>query len=286
MQKQNSEIEITRFDPMNHHIPFNRSNCRATLLKAINLIRAAQPGEAKSALYQVYRYDKIPGPFRRAHRILLGIIERLEAEAYLAEAIPADYQKLDRSLLPDPAAHDHVVILEDESQCDDDGNPRPGFRGGLILVGPTGSGKTRSGFERLKRLVRTDETRFTYVSAPRLKRTLADAAKAGKVAQVIDELLCPTCDCNHVLFIDDLSQASFTPSFAENLFELINRVTTDRHRLIVTVQIKGEPLVRKWVSEHRELRDTAEAILRRLRDYCRPVEFKCPTKPKGPAARA
>ena len=127
------------------------------------------------------------------------------------------------------------------------------------------------------------ELRFKYVSAPVLKRELAEAARAGKSHDLIETLLGD--DTSMILFIDDLSQARFTGSFAENLFELVNRIYSERRLLVVTVQTSGAELVRKWCADDRDLTDTAQAIERRLREYCIPLRFTA-TKPSINGATA
>ena len=44
--------------------------------------------------------------------------------------------------------------------------------------------------------------------------------------------------------------------------------------LIITTQIAGEELTDKLSFNHPELRSTAEAIVRRIRDYCVAVDFE------------
>jgi len=153
------------------------------------------------------------------------------------------------------------------------------FRGGLLLHGPSGSGKTRAACELLtKELGQDPYLRFKYVSALVLKKRLADAARGGNSHLILEELL---DESGSVLFIDDLSQAKFTPTFAENLFELIDRVHRERRPLIVTVQSNGADLVRKWSAADKDLIDSAQAIARRLREYCVAVKFPAVGHPRA-----
>lgn len=201
--------------------------------------------------------------------ILRRLAARHEADAFLRSTVPAAFHEdgFAPELYPNPAtlaavvAHGLPVNVEERSD----------FRGGVLLHGATGSGKTRAAFALLAGQVRDDpDLRFKYVSAPVLKRRLADAARGGKSHVILEELL---DDPGQVLFIDDLSQARFTPAFAENLFELLDRIHREQRPLVVTVQTSGAELVEKWVADDRALMDTAQAIARRLREYCTPFHF-------------
>jgi len=206
------------------------------------------------------------------------IRQAAEVDQFLRSEIPPLFRLHDPILFPNPTALSVVDGLELECRCDKDGNEQADYRGGVMLFGPTGSGKTRAAFRMLERWIRDDGwlLRFKYLSGPLLKRKLADAAKAGKAHELIEQILDSSDD---VIFIDDLSQARFTASFAENLFELIDRIHRERIPLVVTVQTTGADLIRKWCADDRALTDTAEAIARRLRDYCVKVRFPKPARP-------
>ncbi len=204
--------------------------------------------------------------------------ERSIVEAFLASNIPAAFQAptFAPDLYPNREALKQVLAMG--IPVEGEGQPAD-FRGGLLLHGPTGSGKTRAAFSLLTNELRQDpDLRFKYVSAPDLKRRLADAARGGKSHLILEELLEET-SC--ILFIDDLSQARFTPAFAENLFELIDRVHRERRPLIVTVQTNGADLVRKWCADDKDLIDSAQAIARRLREYCVAVKFPAVGHPRA-----
>lgn len=201
-----------------------------------------------------------------------GILERLaarsQADAFLRCTVPRVFHHDGFEAARYPNTETLAAVVAHGLPVNEG---RSDFQGGILLHGATGSGKTRAAFALLAAQVRDDpDLRFKYVSAPVLKRRLADAARGGKSHVILEELL---DDPGQVLFIDDLSQARFTPAFAENLFELVDRIHREQRPLVVTVQTSGAELVEKWVADDRALMDTALAIARRLREYCTPFHF-------------
>jgi len=77
------------------------------------------------------------------------------------------------------------------------------------------------------------------------------------------------------LFIDDLHQVKFTPRYAEELFKLIDNRYRDGMGVLATCQVPGEALVKKLTGDNKQLEETARAIVRRIRDMCRAVDFDC-----------
>lgn len=200
-------------------------------------------------------------------------------DLFLSAEIPPAFraQAFRPELYPNPKSLELALSMPAPSMLAEDGEPVANYRGGILGHGPTGGGKTRAMLSMLSQWVRNDPgLRFKYASGPVLKRKLADAARAGKSHQVIEELL---EDEDSVLFIDDLSQSRFTASFAENLFELIDRIHREQRLLVVTVQTTSRELVRKWCADDKELTDTAQAIARRLREYCVPIHFPNTSRP-------
>jgi hypothetical protein len=198
-------------------------------------------------------------------------INEKAALALLAPVIPLDFRVFDASLYPCPESLALALATPLTGAHDDDGHDLPGYKGGILAWGESGSGKTRAMFEVARfRIKETPHYRLKYCSAPALKRRLADAARAGQSQGVFDDLF---ADEDAILFIDDLSQPRLSAAFAGDLFEIIDRICREHRRLLVTVQSAGTDLVRKWCSDDPSLVGTAQAIARRLRDYCTPIHF-------------
>jgi hypothetical protein len=269
---------------MNGDLEFQRLAMVTEIAKAKAHFDAGRTEAAEKALLWPKHRTLIEAQFPelwaewiRLHRL----IRSDRADDYLRDNIPWEFRTLDPGAYPSPEAL-AIALAFEPGPHDENGHELPGFKNGLLFHGPTGAGKTRAAFAVLSARVRSDypERPFRYVSAPVLKRQLADAARGGRSHAVLEELL---GDQDATLFIDDLSQARFTAAFAENLFELVDRIHREHVDVIVTVQTSGAELVRKWCADDRDLMDTAQAIARRLREYCFAVRFTLPKQVKSSA---
>jgi DNA replication protein DnaC len=84
----------------------------------------------------------------------------------------------------------------------------------------------------------------------------------SKAAGFIEELI--RVD---VLMLDDLDKAKFTERTEAELFEVIDARTAHGRPILASLNAAGDALA-AMLPEHRGL-----PIVRRLRDYCRNVEF-------------
>jgi len=123
-------------------------------------------------------------------------------------------------------------------------------RRGLLIVGRSGSGKTRAVWQLLRRLT---EDSITWYFATALEVMEGLPAEAYKTK---------------VLVIDDLGNDPLTMTKEVTLLKVIRQRVDWHQPLIVTTQFKGEELSSRF-SE----RATAQAIVRRLREFCDPINI-------------
>jgi DNA replication protein DnaC len=188
------------------------------------------------------------------------------------DAIPLEFQKpIDFNKLPNKSAFNRVMeYLDDVIEGGDELYPP-----GLVAFGGTGTGKTRAIFHMIKEAVKRSRGNPSDI---RIKRAcdLADEIRSlslhdpGELREDMQEMA-----KTEWLFIDDLHQVKFTPRYAEELFKLIDNRYRDGMGVLVTCQVPGEALVKKLTGDNKRLEETARAIVRRIRDMCRAVDFDC-----------
>ncbi len=241
-----------------------------------DLQKGAQNGVAATVLQSHWRQK------------IQTLMDREEDE--IMHKIPRLYRDNNPRLMPDPQAHTAVLQWQSHVEKEPDyklGNPR-----GLICYGPTGCGKTRAIFDLMARmsLMQLDDFGFSAISATefsalirelapcnprrlaRILRLLSGRERSDDLAREDDEDVKRFFGLS-ALFIDDLSQAKFTPRYAEELLSVIEARTADENAVFVTCQMTGDRLLHKLAGDNPDLRETAEAIIRRLRDFCDPIGF-------------
>ena len=134
---------------------------------------------------------------------------------------------------------------------------------GLLLVGPTGVGKTRMVYLLLQRLlfgerrrVRTfDGLAFDHECVRRFRDEGDGEEWADGLAHV------------DVVFFDDIGKGCFTPRVEAEMFGLIERRAANGLPIIATTNMTGADLAAK-VTE-----DRGAPLIRRLREFCKCVTF-------------
>lgn len=176
----------------------------------------------------------------------------------ICDVVPRAFRKvIDRAQLCSPEAYDAVMAFEPANK---NGH-------GLLCYGPSGRGKTRSVFDCLLcwSMCFEDYVPFEYVEAVDLKAK----ASQSRGASVIDGILNA-----QVVFIDDLDKATLTQPYQEQLFKLVNYRTSNLLPLIITCQC-GERgrLIEKLTGGNAKFDEAAEAIVRRISEFCARVNF-------------
>ena len=142
----------------------------------------------------------------------------------------------------------------------------------VIIVGPTGSGKTYLSCALAHRACREGMTAF-YLRTPKLYYTLAMARADGSYARVLSKLARTS-----VLILDDLGLAALTDSERGDLLEVIE----DRHGSASTI-ITSQLPVEHW---HEVIGDPtiADALLDRLVHNAHKINLKGESMRKRKAA--
>ena len=227
-----------------------------------------------------------------------GLDELRKLEMLWRCRAPSSYRRFDLSRHPDPAAHAESLRLWREINVrDTDAQPD---KMGLILCGGSGAGKTFSAYEIIQQVVCANFDGCGYLPATHAAVDLARVLRTDsygtdrEVAAAFRLLREDPTDEDHDrmdggyilgveavhwwtiegLFLDDLHMARGSKRWLEELYALVETLMQDRRPLLVTSQVSGNRLIELMTGRDADLRETAEAIVRRLRDYCAAVEFR------------
>ena len=199
-----------------------------------------------------------------------------QSRTYMYERVPEIYRQTDPQKLPNRAAYDRLMAMDMHAR-------------GVVAFGPTGSGKTRAVYDKLMAdhyvpARSEDGPCFYAVNAVDLSERvriqsfkepdrLAAYLRALRSESEDEELDDSTLPYAELLFIDDLHVAKFTPRYAEELYRIVEHRTRAGRPLLITCQMVGDKLVEKLAGDNPAMRETAEAIVRRIREFCEPVNF-------------
>jgi DNA replication protein DnaC len=135
---------------------------------------------------------------------------------------------------------------------------------GLLVVGPTRRGKTRSVWKLLERL-HVDERRKIIAFTP-MDLKLA-VMSAWQDVEAAEDFLSDVHDA-HVLFFDDLDTVKFTEAVEETIYEAFEFRPTHEKPVIATVNRTGRELAARMNANGRGAK-----IVERMREYCQVVNF-------------
>jgi len=157
---------------------------------------------------------------------------------------PELYRQTDMKRLPYPTAATKAI----------DWLYREGAPPGLLLHGPTGSGKTRTAFIVLRKLYDEGKAVRVYM-AGEFGPAVGQAFRDGHGAKWLEAI--STCP---ILLIDDLGKSKLTERAATTLFTTIENRHARNKATIITTQYLGGMLADRFGAS------TGAAILRRLRE--------------------
>lgn len=133
---------------------------------------------------------------------------------------------------------------------------------GLILMGPTGNGKSRSLYEILKREFRNGrEVRAMDHSSALKYASMFSVSAADAWEWVQDKSEC------ELLAMDDLFKSKLTESFEQAVFTIISTRMEWHRPFILTTQDIPRTMVARMTL------DRGPALERRLKEFCDTVSF-------------
>jgi len=172
-----------------------------------------------------------------------------DAKQRLIENIPMSFRTTVRNLLPKPERLDAALRWNYGSK-------------GLLLYGPTGVGKSRIAWEVAKREVLAGRT-IKCVNAFCLTRYPSLFMSGDGAAVAFSDELVKT----DILILDDVFKAKPTERVEELLFSVIDERGAWDRPCLITLNDTGDSLVSRLSS------DRGPALIRRLREYCIPIQF-------------
>lgn len=181
-------------------------------------------------------------------------------QQFMRDCIPPLFRAaIQRDKLPDHHAFDEVMDWTPYTER----QPR-----NLIAYGPKGTGKTRAVYAAIRGLVERDIVGPQSVCAVHAC-DLADAFRANALGNP-SGLLCQSTGGRvtpkraSVLFVDDVSQVSFTTRLAEDFMALVDHRYRECLCTVITSQTAGPELARKLSRGDADMLPTVEAVLRRI----------------------
>lgn len=138
---------------------------------------------------------------------------------------------------------------------------------GLILVGRSGTGKTRCAWQLIHRLTVQEGRKVLYFDG--LKWGL-EVSSAFSEPQTTESWLAPVCNVE-ILFIDDLFKAKFTEAQEQGICTVFERRTAYLKPIIATTNTTGEMLLARMTEQGRAER--GEPLIRRMREFCQIIQF-------------
>lgn len=195
--------------------------------------------------------------------------------------IPAIYRAAAVARARDPAAFRQVMDYAPDSDAD-----QPP---GIVAFGSTGTGKSCALYARLVSDFLVYDMALTHISAVHLADLVRELSvhHYGRLATILKFLRggFPTDEedggdlarryyGHDGLLIDDIHVPKLTPTYAQALYSIIEARTAEESPLYISCQMTGDDLLRKLAGDDPDLRPTAEAIVRRIADFCHPVEFR------------
>ncbi len=137
---------------------------------------------------------------------------------------------------------------------------------GLLLVGPTGTGKTRCVWQLLRRLILQGRSVKSFDG---LGWGVAVSAAFGTPDET-EQWLDRVCKAD-VLFIDDLFKVKMTEAQEQAAYGVFERRTNHLLPIICTLNSTGRMILDRMTDQGRA--DRGEPLIRRMGEFCEVVTF-------------
>lgn len=186
--------------------------------------------------------------------------EQERREAYFAASCPPMFLETDEKLLPSY-----------QWQSVKQWSPSDGR--GLLLIGPTGRGKTRCAWQRLRLLHLAHGMKFEFLTEINFTMQAIEQLLDGRILNWLKNLYSMP-----LLVIDDIGKAKHTDRTREALFDVVDTRMAYQRPIIFTTQLTGDELQSKLVkgeegNDRMVVEETAQALLRRMRESSTVVMF-------------
>lgn len=133
---------------------------------------------------------------------------------------------------------------------------------GLLLIGPTGKGKSRCAWATIKAKFIAGRS-FKCLNALSGMEYGAKFTESTQAVKVWLDTLCAV----DILFMDDIFKAKFTDSFEGAMFGVITVRTENELPIIITANDTGATLAGRMTD------DRGEPMVRRMREFCNVISF-------------
>lgn len=137
---------------------------------------------------------------------------------------------------------------------------------GLLLVGPTGTGKTRCAWQLLRRLILSGHRVRAFDGLGWAVAVSEAFGKPDETEQWLDDV----CKAD-VLFIDDLFKGKMTEAQELAAGGVFERRTSHLLPVIVTMNSTGRMILDRMTDQGRA--DRGEPLIRRMGEFCEVVKF-------------
>jgi DNA replication protein DnaC len=166
------------------------------------------------------------------------------------EFCPAAFLETEVGKLPSPATADSVLEWEFNSR-------------GIILYGPTRSGKTRSAWLLIKKIFMQDRSVRVMDSMSGFEYAAAFSDSASRALEWVQA----RSNCK-LLFMDDVFKVKLTDSFEAALFAIVDHRMNHQLPIIATLNDTGDTLAARMTD------DRGNPFIARLKEMCDTIIFK------------